>query len=82
VTHLVAIVADSGHRVAELRKTRSLGRFSVTERIAPDLEATLMGRPTRALDVTREQLVESRTAPSFLVHTGKRVVGVVWEEKG
>jgi len=68
--------------VDEVRKTRSLGRISVIEGMAPDLKEALIERLTRALKVTREQIVESRIGPSFLVHTGKRAVGVVWEEKG
>ncbi len=68
--------------VEEVRKTRDLGRISVIEGMAPDLKEALIERLTRALNVTREQIVESRIGPSFLVHTGKRAVGVVWEEKG
>ena len=68
--------------VDEVRKTRSLGRISVIEGMAPDLKEALIERLTRALKVTREQIVESRIGPSFLVHTGKRAAGVVWEEKG
>ncbi len=68
--------------VEEVRKTRDLGRISVIEGIAPDLKEKLIERLTRVVNVTREQIVESRIGPSFLVHTGKRAVGVVWEEKG
>jgi DegV family protein with EDD domain len=68
--------------VDEVRKTRNLGRISVIEGIAPDLKEKLIERLTRAVNVTREQIVESKIGPSFLVHTGKRAVGVVWEEKG
>jgi len=68
--------------VEEVRKTRSLGRIAVIEGMAPDLKEAIIERLTRALNVTREQIVESKIGPSFLVHTGKRAVGVVWEEKG
>ena len=68
--------------VEEVRKTRSLGRISVIEGMAPDLKEALIARLTRVLNVTREQIVESKIGPAFLVHTGKRAVGVVWEEKG
>ncbi len=68
--------------VEEVRKTRNLGRISVIEGIAPDLKEKLIERLTRVVNVTREQIVESKIGPSFLVHTGKRAVGVVWEEKG
>ena len=68
--------------VDEVRKTRNLGRISVIEGIAPDLKEKLIERLTRVVNVTREQIVESKIGPSFLVHTGKRAVGVVWEEKG
>lgn len=67
--------------VREVRKTREVGRISVIEGLAPDLKEKLTDRLTRAVGVTREQIVESRIGPSFLVHTGKRAVGVVWEEK-
>ena len=68
--------------VDEVRKTRNLGRIAVIEGIAPDLKEKLIERLTRVVNVTREQIVESKIGPSFLVHTGKRAVGVVWEEKG
>jgi DegV family protein with EDD domain len=68
--------------VQEVRKTRNLGRISVIEGIAPDLKEALIQRLTRALNLTRDQIVESKIGPAFLVHTGKRAVGVVWEEKG
>ena len=29
-----------------------------------------------------ERTVEARIGPSILIHTGKRAVGVVWEERG
>jgi DegV family protein with EDD domain len=67
--------------VHEVRKTRSLGRISVIEGIAPDLKEALIERLTRALNLNRDQIVESKIGPAFLVHTGKRAVGVVWEEK-
>jgi DegV family protein with EDD domain len=66
----------------EVRKTRNLGRISVIEGIAPDLKEALIQRLTRALNLTRDQIVESKIGPAFLIHTGKRAVGVVWEEKG
>ena len=67
--------------VEDVCKTRNLGRISVVEGIAPDLKEALIQRLTRVLNVTREQIVESKIGPSFLIHTGKRVVGVVWGEK-
>ncbi len=66
----------------EVKKTRNLGRISVIEGIAPDLKEALIQRLTRAMNLTRDQIVESKIGPAFLVHTGKRAVGVVWEEKG
>ncbi len=68
--------------VQEVRKTRNLGRISVIEGIAPDLKEALTQRLTQALNLSRDEIVESRIGPSFLVHTGRRAVGVVWEEKG
>ena len=66
----------------EVQKTRNLGRIAVIEGIAPDLKEALIQRLTRALNLTRDQIVESKIGPAFLIHTGKRAVGVVWEEKG
>ncbi len=68
--------------VQEVRKTRNLGRISVIEGIASDLKEALIQRLTQALNLSRDEIVESRIGPSFLVHTGRRAVGVVWEEKG
>jgi DegV family protein with EDD domain len=68
--------------VEEVRKTRNLGRISVIEGIAPDLKEKLIERLTRVVNVTREQIVESKIGPSFLVHIQSSVLCVVWEEKG
>ncbi len=68
--------------VEDVRKTRNLGRISVVEGIAPDLKEALIQRLSRVVNVTREQIEESKIGPSFLIHTGKRAVGVLWEEKG
>ncbi len=54
----------------------------VEEAQIKELKEKLIERLTRVVNVTREQIVESKIGPSFLVHTGKRAVGVVWEEKG
>lgn len=67
--------------VQEVRGSRNLGRISVIEGMAPDLKEALIERLVRVLNVTREQIVESKIGPAFLVHTGRRAVGVVWEEK-
>ncbi len=67
--------------VQEVRKTRNLGRISVVEGLAPDLKERLIQRLTHALNLTRDQIMESKIGPAFLIHTGKRAVGVVWEEK-
>ena len=68
--------------VEEVRKTRDLGRISVIEGMAPDLKEALIERLTRALNVSRGHGVEPNIGPFFLVRTGKRGGGVVWEEKG
>ncbi len=68
--------------VEEVRRSRNLGRISVIEGIAPDLKEMLVQRLTQALNLKREQIVEAKIGPAFLVHTGKRAVGVAWEEKG
>lgn len=68
--------------VQEVRKRRNLGRISVIEGIALDLKEALTQRLTQAPNLSRDEIVGSRIGPSFLVHTGRRAVGVVWEEKG
>jgi len=67
--------------VEEVRHSRNLGRISVIEGIAPDLKEMLVQRLTKALNLRRDQIVEAKIGPAFLVHTGKRAVGVAWEEK-
>ncbi len=68
--------------VEEVRRSRGVGRISVIEGIAPDLKEALVERLTRALNLRRDQIVQAKIGPAFLVHTGKRSVGVAWEEKG
>ncbi len=67
--------------VEEVLRTRKLGRISVIEGIAPDLKEALVARLTRALNLKPGQIVEAKIGPAFLVHTGKRAVGVAWEER-
>lgn len=67
--------------VREVRKTRNPGRVAVIEGLAPDLKESLVQRLTGAMDIAPDRILESRIGPSFLVHTGKRAVGVVWEER-
>ncbi len=69
-------------RIAEeVQRTHKSGAVSVMEGIAPDLKEKLVGKLCQRLGLSREQILESRIGPAFLVHTGKRAVGVVWEQE-
>jgi DegV family protein with EDD domain len=67
-------------RIAEeVQRTYRAGPISVIEGIAPDLKEKLVAKLCQRLNLTREQILETKIGPSILVHTGKRAVGVVWE---
>jgi len=70
-------------RIAEevQRTYKKSGMVSVIEGIAPDLKEMLVGKLCQRLGLSREQILESKIGPAFLVHTGKRAVGVVWEQE-
>jgi len=66
--------------VEDVQRTYKTGPISVIEGIAPDLKEKLVDKLCQRLNLTREQILETKIGPSILVHTGKRAVGVVWEQ--
>ncbi|MBI1886123.1 MAG: DegV family protein [Chloroflexi bacterium] len=68
--------------VDEVAGVRRMGRIAVAEGIAPDLRDCLLEKLLARLPVRREQVMLSRISPVIMVHTGKRCVGVFWEELG
>ena len=66
--------------VEEVQRTYKAGPISVIEGVAPDLREKLVTKLCQRLNVAREQILETKVGPTFLVHTGKRAVGVVWEQ--
>jgi DegV family protein with EDD domain len=66
--------------VEEVQRTYKAGPISVIEGVAPDLKEKLVTKLCQRLNLTREQILETRAGPTILVHTGKRAVGVVWEQ--
>jgi DegV family protein with EDD domain len=66
--------------VEEVQRTYKAGPISVVEGIAPDLREKLVAKLCERLNLAREQILETKIGPTFLVHTGKRAVGVVWEQ--
>lgn len=66
--------------VEEVQRTYKAGPISVIEGLAPDLKEKLVTKLCQRLNLTREQILETRAGPTILVHTGKRAVGVVWEQ--
>ncbi|UCH87101.1 MAG: DegV family protein [Dehalococcoidia bacterium] len=67
--------------VDEVQRTYRSGTVSVVEGIAPDLREMLVDKLCRRLDLKRAQIIETKTTSTFMVHLGKRVVGVVWEQE-
>jgi fatty acid-binding protein DegV len=66
--------------VEEVQRTYKAGPISVVEGIAPDLREKLVTKLCQRLNLARDQIMETKIGPTFLVHTGKRAVGVVWEQ--
>jgi DegV family protein with EDD domain len=66
--------------VEEVQRTYKAGPIAVIEGIAPDLREKLVTKLCQRLNLAREQILETRAGPTILVHTGKRAVGVVWEQ--
>jgi DegV family protein with EDD domain len=66
--------------VDEVQRTYRSGTVSVVEGIAPDLKDMLVGKLCQRLGLNREQILETKTTSTFMIHLGRRVVGVVWEQ--
>jgi DegV family protein with EDD domain len=66
--------------VDEVQRTYKSGTVWVVEGIAPDLKEMLIGRLRERVGLNREQILATRMTPIFMVHLGRRVVGVVWEQ--
>jgi DegV family protein with EDD domain len=67
--------------VGEVQRTYKSGVVWVVEGIAPDLREMLIARLRERVGIEREQILETRITPTFMVHLGRRVVGVVWEQQ-
>ena len=67
--------------VDEVQQTYKSGIVSVVEGIAPDLKEMLVRKLSERLDLNREQILETKICPALLVHMGRRVVGVIWEQE-
>ncbi|MCJ7510123.1 MAG: DegV family protein [Dehalococcoidia bacterium] len=67
--------------VDEVQQTYRSGVVSVVEGMAPDLKEMVVHKLSQRLGLNREQILETKMTPALLVHVGKRVVGVVWEQE-
>jgi DegV family protein with EDD domain len=67
--------------VDEVQRTYKSGMVAVVEGIAPDLRDALVVKLCQRLGVERNRILETRTSPTLMVHLGRRVVGVVWEQQ-
>jgi DegV family protein with EDD domain len=67
--------------VDEVQQTYRSGVVSVVEGIAPDLREMIVNKLCQRLGINREQIIETKMTSALLVHVGKRVVGVVWEQE-
>jgi DegV family protein with EDD domain len=67
--------------VHEVQRTYKSGTVAVVEGIAPDLGGALVGKLCQRLGVERETILQTKTTPTLMLHWGKRVVGVVWEQE-
>jgi DegV family protein with EDD domain len=67
--------------VDEVQRTYRSGLVSVVEGIAPELREMLIQKLSQRLGLNREQILETRIGPALLVHMGRRVVGVIWEQE-
>ena len=66
--------------VEEVQRTYKAGPIAVIEGIAPDLREKLVTKLCQRLNLAREQILETKAGTTIMVHTGKRAVGVVWEQ--
>jgi DegV family protein with EDD domain len=67
--------------VDEVQRTYKSGVVSVVEGISPDLREMLVRKLCQRLGLNREQILETKIGSALLVHMGKRVVGVIWEQE-
>jgi DegV family protein with EDD domain len=67
--------------VHEVQRTYESGVVWVVEGIAPDLREMLISGLCERVGLNREQILETRITSTFMVHLGRRVVGVVWEQQ-
>jgi len=67
--------------VDEVQRTYKSGIVSVVGGISPDLKEMLVRKLCQRLGLNREQILETRIGSALLVHMGKRVVGVIWEQE-
>ena len=67
--------------VDEVQRTYKSGIVSVVEGISPDLREMVVRKLCERLGLNREQILETRIGPALLVHMGRRVVGVIWEQE-
>ena len=67
--------------VDEVGRTYRSGTLSVVEGIAPDLREMLLGKLCQRLGLNRGQILETKTTSTFMIHLGRRVVGVVWQQE-
>ena len=67
--------------VDEVQRTYKSGVVSVVEGICPELREMLVRKLSERLGLNREQILETRIGPALLVHMGRRVVGVIWEQE-
>jgi DegV family protein with EDD domain len=67
--------------VDEVHRTYRSGIVSVVEGIAPDLKDMLVGKLCQRLGLNRGQILETKTTSTFMIHLGRRVVGVVWRQE-
>jgi fatty acid-binding protein DegV len=67
--------------VDEVQQTYKSGVVSVMDGMAPDLKEMFVHKLSQRLGINREQILETKMTSALLVHVGKRVVGVVWEQE-
>jgi DegV family protein with EDD domain len=66
--------------VDEVQRTYKSGVIWVVEGIAPDLREMLISRLGERVALNRDDILDARMTPTLMVHLGRRVVGVIWEE--
>ena len=67
--------------VDEVQQTYRSGIVSVVEGVCPDLKEMVVHKLCQRLGLNREQVLETKMTPAMLVHMGRRVVGVIWEQE-